>query len=69
MGDRGLKDILADQKAMLLALLMLAGKEFHRSVRGLTLTYEALSEIWVGEFIKWSTQNGTLNVIPSDLWQ
>ena len=53
-GDGGLRDLLVDSDvyAGSTADLMLAGKQFHRAVRGLTLLCEALSQlllsvIWV----------------------
>ena len=44
-GDGGLRDLLVDSDvyAGSTADLMLAAKQFHRAVRGLTLLYEALS--------------------------
>ena len=52
-GDGGLRDLLVDSdvNAGSTTDLMLAGKQFHRAVRGLTLLYEALSQLLLSAFL------------------
>ena len=51
--DCGLRDLLVDSDVYTgsTADLMLAGKQFHRAVRGLTLLYEALSQLLLSAFL------------------
>lgn len=54
-GDAGLKDMLAESETYATATVesMLQGRQFHRAVRGLTLVFEALTQILVTDFLKW----------------
>ena len=54
-GDGGLRDLLADSDvhAGSIADLMLAEKQFHCAIRGLTLLYEALSQLFLSAFFDW----------------
>ena len=54
-GDGGLRDLLveSDVYAGSTADLMLAGKQFHNAVRGMTLLYEALSQLLESAFFDW----------------
>lgn len=54
-GDAGLKDMLADSETYAPATVerMLEGKQFHRAVRGLSLTFEALVQMFVTNYFKW----------------
>ncbi len=54
-GDAGLKDMLADSETYAHATVesMLSGKQFHRAIRGLTLVFEALVQIFITNFLKW----------------
>jgi hypothetical protein len=70
-GDAGLRDLLveSDVYAALTADQMLAGKQFQRGLRGLTLAYEALLEMWISAFFKWCQQEGKLDGIPTHTWK
>lgn len=46
---------------------MLVSKQFHRAVRGLTLSYESLMQVFLNEFLKWCEGNGM--TISPDVWQ
>ena len=46
--------------------LILAGKQFHRAVRGLTLLYEALSQLLLSAFFDWYKKKENVNGIPPD---
>lgn len=67
-GDGGLRDMLVDSGlyAANSADQMLLGKQFHRSVRGLTLTYEALMCMLLAQFQHWCQENG--NFFPQIVW-
>ena len=54
-GDGGLKDLLVDSNvyAESTVNLMLAGKQFHRAVRGITVAYECLTQLWLAAFFDW----------------
>ena len=49
LGDVGLNDLLVDSNvyAESTVNLMWAGKHFHRAVRGVTIAYECLTQIWL----------------------
>ena len=65
-GDGGLRDLLVDSDvyAGSTADLMLAGKQFHLAVRGLTLLYEALSQLLLSAFFDWCDKKDNMNGIP-----
>ena len=69
-GDGGLKALLVDSGVYAEATvgMMLAGKEFHRSIRGLTLAFEAMMQLFLVELLRWCyTDEGT--AIPSTVWR
>ena len=49
----GLKDLLVDSNVSAESTmnLMLAGKQFHRAVRGITIAYECLTQLWLASFL------------------
>ena len=51
----GLKDLLIDSNvnAESTVNLMLAGKQFHRAVRVITIVYECLTQLWLAAFFDW----------------
>jgi hypothetical protein len=67
-GDAGLRDILVDSNvfAANTADQMLLGKQFHRAVRGLTLTYEALMTLLISRFQQWTDEHK--HQVPSIVW-
>ena len=69
--DAGLKDLLVESGIYAEATvnMMLAGKQFHRSVRGLTLAYEALMQIFLEEFIKWLETHQTSQPTARAVWE
>ncbi len=70
MGDAGLHHLLADSEVYAPCTVdqMLTGKQFNQAVHGLTLAYEALSELCLNVFMKWCHTNGHLPNIPTKLW-
>ena len=48
---------------------MLAGKQFHCAVRGLTLLYEALSQFLLSDFFDWCEKKENINGIPPKFWK
>ena len=70
-GDGGLRDLLVDSNvyAGSTADLMLAGKQFHLAVRGLTLLYEALSQLLLSAFFDWCEKKENVNRIPPKFWR
>ena len=66
--DGGLIDLLSDSGvyANNTALEMMAGKQFKRATRGLTLAYEALSQILLSSFFSWCEHNG--RVVNLEIW-
>ena len=70
-GDGGLRDLLVDSDvyAGSTADLMLAGKQFHRAIRGMTLLYEALSQLLLSAFFDWCEKKENANGIPPKFWQ
>ena len=69
-GDAGLRDLLvaADVFAASTVDQMLAGKQFHRAVRGLTLTYEVFMELCITAFISGCETEGKQEAISDDVW-
>ncbi|VDI47141.1 Hypothetical predicted protein [Mytilus galloprovincialis] len=57
--DGGLRDLMVDSGVYAGCTVdqMLLGKQFNRSVRGLTLVYEALRSLWFASFFKWCEEN------------
>ncbi|MES9879249.1 MAG: hypothetical protein ABW185_00005 [Sedimenticola sp.] len=51
----GLKDLLVDSDVYAENTVdqMLAGKQFFRAVRGITLAYECLMQFWLSSFLEW----------------
>ena len=47
---------------------MLSGKQHHRSVRGMMLRYEVLTQAFVHQFVEWSEQDQHDN-IPDVFWE
>ena len=70
-GDGGLRDLLVDSDvyAGSTADLMLAGKQFHRAVRELTLLYEALNQLLLSAFFDWCEKKENSNGIPPKFWK
>ena len=70
-GGGGLRDLLVDSDvyAGSTADLMMAGKQFHRAVRGLTLLYEALSKLLVSAFFYWCGKKENVNGIAPKFWK
>ena len=66
-----MRDILVDSDvyADSTADLMLAGKQFHRAVRGLTLLYEALIQLFLYTFFDWREKKENVNGIPPKFWK
>lgn len=58
-GDAGLRDMLVDSEVYAGKTVdsMLAGKQFYRAVRGLTLCYEVLVTLLLENFFAWIKQN------------
>ena len=48
---------------------MLAGKQFHRTVRGLTLLYEAVGQLLLSAFFDWYEKKGNVNGFPPKFWK
>ena len=69
--DGGLRDLLVESEVYAGCTVdqMLAGKQFNRSVRGLILTYEALTELWLCSFFKWCELEQHIHALPNVLWQ
>ena len=69
-GDAELRDLLVDADVFAASTVdqMLAGKQFHRAVRGLTLTYEVFMELCITAFISWCETEGKHEAIPDDVW-
>lgn len=59
-GDGGLRALLVDSDvyAACTADMMLEGKQFHRAVRGITLVYEAMMQLFLSEFLRWCDAEG-----------
>ena len=70
-GNGGLRDLLVDSDvyAGSTSNLMLAGKQFHRALRGLTLLYEALSQLLLSDFFDWCEKKENVNGIPPKFWK
>ncbi len=70
-GDGGLRDLLADSGVYAPNTVdqMLSGKQFNRAVRGLTLAYEAFSQLWMESFLEWCTHENLLDKIPNHVWK
>ncbi|CAG2209161.1 unnamed protein product [Mytilus edulis] len=68
--DGGLRDLMVDSGVYAGCTVdqMLLGKQFNRSVRGLTLVYEALRSLWFASFFKWCEENDGIDAIPKDVW-
>ena len=68
--DGGLRDLLVESEVYAGNTVdqMLSGKQFNRSVRGLTLAYEALSEVWLKSFFSWCELERKLQQIPASVW-
>ena len=64
-GDGGLKDLLVDSNvyAESTVNLMLAGKQFHRAVPGITIAYECLTQLWLAAFFDWHQQQLSKDVL------
>ncbi|CAG2233318.1 unnamed protein product [Mytilus edulis] len=69
-GDGGLTDLFVDSGVYAAGTVdqMLSGKQFNRSVRGLTLVYEATMSLWLSSFFDWCGSNGHLENIPDEFW-
>ena len=67
-GDGGLRDLLVESGVYASNTVdqMLNGKQFHRSVRGLILSYEALMQLLLSEFLKWCSLEPTRR-IPEEM--
>jgi hypothetical protein len=50
------------------AELMLVGKEFNTDVRGFTLVFEALQDLFIAAFIHWCRTFEYIYQIPSAFW-
>lgn len=52
-GAWGLDDLLVESNvcAESTVNLMLAGKQFHRAVRGITIAYECVTQLWLAAFL------------------
>ena len=70
-GDAGLLDLLVDSEvyAACTADQMLAGKQFNRAVRGLTLVYEALTALQLSAMIQWCQDKERTKSIPECVWE
>lgn len=68
--DAGLSDILVESGiyASCTVEQILAGKQFKRAVRALTLVYEALMSLWLTMFFEWCDTNNKLNNVPEHIW-
>ena len=68
-GDDGLRDLLVDSDiyAGSTADFMLAGKQFHHAVRGLTLLYEALGQLLLSAFFDWCGKKENVSGIPPQI--
>ena len=64
-GDAGLCDLLVDSEVYAAATTaqMLDGKQYNRSIRGLTLAFEAMMEHCICRFMKWCPTE-----IPGTVW-
>ena len=62
-GDAGLHDLLVDSEtyAPNTTEQMLSGKQYHRAVRGLTLSYEVLMQALIIQCLKWCVDNEKTN--------
>ena len=62
-GEGDLRDLLVDSDvyAFSTADLMLAGRQFYRVLRGLTLFYEALSQLLLSDFFDWWEKKENVN--------
>ncbi|CAG2186814.1 unnamed protein product [Mytilus edulis] len=69
-GDGGLTDLFVDSGVYAAGTVdqMLSGKQFNRSVRGLTLVYEATMSLWLSSFFDWCGSNSHLENIPDEFW-
>ena len=74
-GDGGLKDLQVDSNVYdeSTVNLKLAGKQFHRALRGITIAYECLTQLWLAAFFDWyqlQLSKGCVEVeIPETFWQ
>jgi hypothetical protein len=68
-GDGGLRDLLVDADVYAACTLdqMLAGKQFNRAVRALTLSYEALMHLYLQHFVEWCEVKG--HTMPTVVWE
>lgn len=68
-GDGGLRDLLADSSVYAANTVdnMLLGKQFHRAVRGITLSYETLFHALITSFLDWRTDNN--KNISCEFWE
>ena len=68
-GDGGLKSLLVESGVYAEGTveMMLTGKHFHRAVRGLTLAYEALMQMYLAEFLRWCSKEDHRN-IEDEFW-
>ena len=55
LGDVGLKDLLVDSNVYTESTvnLMWTGKHFHWAVRGITIVYECLTQLWLAALFDW----------------
>ena len=69
-GDAGLLDFLVDSGvyAASTAYQMLAGKQFNRALRGLTLAYETLTAMKLAAFAAWCERSGGSHVVSPVVW-
>ena len=64
-GDAGLSSFLVESGfyAASTADQMLAGKQFNRALRGLTLAYETLTAMTLAAFVTWCERSGVSHVV------
>ena len=69
-GGGGLRDLLVDSDvyAGSTADLMLAGKQFHHAIRGLTVV-QAISQLMLSSFFDWCEKKENVNCITPKFWK
>ena len=67
----GLMDFIVDSGvyAASTADQMLAGKQFNRALRGLTLAYETLVAMKLAAFVAWCERSGGSHVVSPVVWR
>ena len=70
-GEAGLLDFLVDSGVYVASTAdqMLAGKQFNRALRGLTLAYQTLIAMKLAAFVAWCERSGGSQVVSPIVWR